>query len=156
MARAATQIQELAPGRFILGLGGGPAPFNAPWGSSAGKPVTEMREYVAQVRTYMEPTQAPPIMLAALGPRMTALAGAQADGVLLAQGAFSHADDWLESLPADRTSGFLVGNIANCVVHADRATALDGVRRALRLYVGMPNYQRYFTSVGYGDGTCLP
>src|SRR5205814_1858669 len=91
-------------GRFILGLGVGNAVMNARFGLSPFAPLEMIEEYVAVVRSVLNrgtgydghlfrtgtiPLDSPParaglpVWLGALGPRMLALAGRIADGVIL-------------------------------------------------------------------------
>src|SRR5215831_10795505 len=103
-AKTAAQLDQAASGRFILGLGVGNAVMNARFGLSPFAPLEIVEEYVGVVRsvlnrgtgydgrlfrTGMVPLDSPPVRaglpvwLGALGPRMLALAGRIADGVIL-------------------------------------------------------------------------
>ena len=106
-AQAAATISELSGGRFILGLGLGHEIRNRAFGLSTGPPVKFLREYVEAVRAVLGgegrsyysslPPQTyqgvgldfrrtqydVPIYTGAVGPRMTALAGAVADGMMM-------------------------------------------------------------------------
>jgi 5,10-methylenetetrahydromethanopterin reductase len=103
-AKTAIQLDQAAGGRFILGLGVGNTVMNARFGLPAQPPLLLVREYVEAIRsvlrgaagydgqlfrTGMVPLDSPPvraglpIYLGALGPRMLALAGQIADGVIL-------------------------------------------------------------------------
>ena len=113
VAQTAHDLQRLSRGRFLLGLGSQIRPhverrFSMPWS----RPVERMREFVLAVRAIWDawetgdklafrgefyrhtlmtpffnkgpqPDGAPPILLAGVGPRMTAVAGEVADGFLL-------------------------------------------------------------------------
>ena len=102
-AKTAAQLDQAAGGRFILGLGVGNAVMNARFGLSPLAPLRMVEEYVEVVRsvlnrgtgydgqlfrTGMIPLDSPParaglpVWLGALGPRMLALAGRVADGVI--------------------------------------------------------------------------
>lgn len=107
LERAAADLQELAAGRFVLGLGPMPREWNERWhGIPWQRPVARMREYVATVRALWtagsdQPVTvtgdhfrvegytrlggplaaAVPIHLGATGPAMARLAGEVADGV---------------------------------------------------------------------------
>ena len=104
-AKTAAQLDQAAGGRFILGLGVGNPVMNGRSGLAPFAPLPMIEEYVAVVRavlrgqaagydgrvfrTGMVPLDSPPVRpglpvyLAALGPRMLALAGRVADGVML-------------------------------------------------------------------------
>ena len=87
MTTAACQktLAEAFPGRFLLGLGvSSPALVEKVRGHSYGKPLTFMREYLAAMDaaryTAVAPAEAPPRVLAALGPKMLELSASSADG----------------------------------------------------------------------------
>ena len=78
-------ISEAFPGRFVLGLGVSHQPMvEGLRGQRYGPPLTAMREYLERMDTAMyvaaEPTEPPRRVLAALGPKMLALAAERADG----------------------------------------------------------------------------
>ena len=109
LASAARTVAELAPGRFVLGVGAGNSSV-----LPAGLPVStraQLRERVALVRGLLagaecqlgavrgrlrDPGPPVPVYLAASGPRNLALAGELADGVILLSGV------WAEGLAASR------------------------------------------------------
>src|SRR6266849_2171972 len=104
-AKTAAQLDQAAGGRFILGLGVGNAVMNARFGvAPAAPPLRLVEEYVEVIRSVLtlapgydgqvfrtgmipldsRPVRADlPVYLGALGPRMLALAGRVADGVIL-------------------------------------------------------------------------
>ena len=78
-------LEDLHPGRFLLGLGVSHAPLvERLRGHSYGKPVASMREYLdaLDAATFMAAggKTAPPRVLAALGPKMLELARDRAQG----------------------------------------------------------------------------
>jgi len=84
-ASAQLALAELSSGRFLLGLGVSHVPLvEGLRGHTYGKPVETMRGYLEAMRraTYAAPppAEAPKTMIAALGPKMLALAGSNADG----------------------------------------------------------------------------
>jgi 5,10-methylenetetrahydromethanopterin reductase len=104
-AKTAAQLDHATGGRFVLGLGVANTIMNGRFGIAPFAPLPMIEEYVGVVRavlggspggydgqvyrTGMVPLDSPPvrpglpIYLAALGPRMLALAGRIADGVIL-------------------------------------------------------------------------
>jgi alkanesulfonate monooxygenase SsuD/methylene tetrahydromethanopterin reductase-like flavin-dependent oxidoreductase (luciferase family) len=118
MATGASLVEELHPGRFLLGLEGAPCP---------------------------------PIVVAALRKRMSALAGEIGEGVMWANAALSHLPVSLSQLPPARRSSMILGNSAPACVSEDRGAALTAVRRYLLFYLKLPNYQNYFVEAGYEE-----
>ena len=151
MAATAGFINEVAGGRFTLGLGVAHAPGLHKLGIRPGGPVADMRAYVEQLRAAAGDPSFPPVVLATLRRKMTALAGEVADGALWANAALSHMPASLAALPPERREGFVVGNLAPCSVSDDRGAALTAIRRALRTYMALPNYQHYFIEAGYAE-----
>ena len=83
MAAGGRALAEAWPGRFILGLGVSHAPMVTSRGHDYARPVSTMREYLDQIgqAPWRGPeAPLPPIVLAALGPRMVALAAERTAG----------------------------------------------------------------------------
>jgi probable F420-dependent oxidoreductase len=78
-------VSEAFPGRFVLGLGvSHQTMVEGLRGQSYSRPLTAMREYLdrmdASIFAATEPAEPPRRVLAALGPKMLALAAERADG----------------------------------------------------------------------------
>ncbi len=151
MAQAGSLIEELHPGRLLLGLGVSHQPIHEALGLSVGRPLADMREYVAAMRAGTEGGPMPRLVLATLRRRMTALSAEIAEGALWANGLRSHMAASLAEVPPDRREGFFVGNIIPTAVDDDRASALAAARDGLRNYFRLPYYQAYFEEAGYHD-----
>jgi probable F420-dependent oxidoreductase len=149
MASAASLIEELHPGRFILGIGVSHPPAHRRLGVDTGKPLNDTRAYVEQMRAAWTGVAHPRLMLAALRQRMTALAGEISEGVMWANGARSHMPHSLAQLPEDAPDGFIVSNVVPACIDDDREAARETVRRALIGYLKLTNYQNYFVEAGY-------
>jgi probable F420-dependent oxidoreductase len=189
VATAANDVQLISAGRFQLGLGSQVRPhierrFGMPWGN----PAARMEEFVAAVRaiwaawasgerlrftgehyrhTLMtdffdpgpNPHGNPPILLAAVGPRMTEVAGRVADGLLCHS--LTTADYLREvTLPAVRrarggaTGAFSIGLPVLTAVGDDEATrarAEAGVRRQIAFYASTPAYRAVLDHHGWGE-----
>lgn len=149
MATGASLIEELHPGRFLLGLGISHVPFHEEMGVRYGKPLEDMRRYVQNIRSVIEGAPCPSIMVAALRKRMSALAGEIGDGVMWANAALSHLPFSLAQIPPERRSSMILSNSAPACVSEDRGAALAAIRRYLLFYLKLPNYQNYFVEAGY-------
>lgn len=151
LAGAASYLAEVSGGRFRLGLGVSHAPTHARLGIGVGKPLSDIRQYVDDLRAAIGPKGAvPPIVLATLRTKMLRLAVEVADGAVWANAARSHMETSLREVPADRRAdGFFVGNMIPTVVDDDRAAAAAVNRRTLTRYVALPNYRNYWKEAGY-------
>ena len=150
-AQSAAFIHEVSGGRFRFGIGVAHAPSHIRMGVVPGKPLADIRAFVAKFRSYDGFGGLPPIILAALRTRMVALAGEIADGLVFANGSRSHMARSLSVLPAGKRGdpGFLIANmIPTCI--ADDVEAAKAVnRRTLTRYTLLPNYRNYWKEAGY-------
>lgn len=149
MATAACMFEELHPGRFTLGLGVTHAPWLREMGLPYGKPLSDMRRYVQEIRSILNGQPGPPVLVAALRTRMTALAGEVGDGVIWANAALSHTGYSMSALPQRRPPGFIVANSAPVCVHEDRDVAAAAIRRYLLFYMKLEHYRNYWIEAGY-------
>jgi alkanesulfonate monooxygenase SsuD/methylene tetrahydromethanopterin reductase-like flavin-dependent oxidoreductase (luciferase family) len=118
-----------------------------------GKPLADIRAFVAKFRSYDAIGGLPPVVLAALRKRMVALAGEIADGVVFANGSRSHMRDSLAMLPAEKRNdpNFFIGNRIRACICDDVAEAKAVLRRAMSHYALLPYYRNYWKEAGYGD-----
>ncbi|MFI5891977.1 TIGR03617 family F420-dependent LLM class oxidoreductase [Actinoplanes sp. NPDC051513] len=184
----ANDLQLISEGRFQLGLGSQVQAhierrFAMPWG----RPAARMAEFVAAVRAIWEswrtgerlafrgefyrhtlmtdffnpgpnPHGNPPILLAAVGERMTAVAGKEADG-LLVHPLTSPAYLRERTLPILRDArgeldGFSVGLSAFVVAGADekaRSKAEQAVKAQIAFYGSTPAYRPVLELHGWGS-----
>lgn len=191
-AMTANDLHEITGGRYVLGLGTQIKPhvtkrFSMPWS----RPADRMHEYIRAVRAIWEawstgdrldfrgefythtlmtpffspgpnPHGNPPIHLAGVGPRMTAVAGEVADGFMAH--AFS-TERYLHevTLPALR-EGFARGGkdgtgfefsatalIATGHTEEEFAASIADVRRQVAFYGSTPAYQPVLELHGWGD-----
>jgi alkanesulfonate monooxygenase SsuD/methylene tetrahydromethanopterin reductase-like flavin-dependent oxidoreductase (luciferase family) len=151
-AKGACLVHELSGGRFRFGVGVSHAPMNAHFGVKTGKPTEDMRRFVEGVREGAKGQgDLPPIVLATLRRPMVRLAGEIADGAVWANAARSTIGRFLEPLSAEQRQGkgFFVGNMIPTCISDDRAAAAAVLRKTLRMYVQLPNYQTYWSEAGY-------
>lgn len=151
MANGARAVAEAFPGRFVLGIGVSHAPSVAMRGGDYGKPVETMTAYLdgMAAASYGGPdADAPvPLVLAALGPRMLALAAERADG---AHPYFVP----VEHTPIARAA---LGPEPCLAVEftAVLSTNADDARRIARAfakhYLALPNYANNLRRLGWSD-----
>jgi len=150
-AQTASFIHEVSGGRFLFGVGVSHEIFNQSMGLKTGKPLSDMRNFVDAYRKAEKRVgPLPPLVLAALRTKMAALAGEIADGAVWANAALSHMPVSLAAIAAaSPRADFFVGNMIPTCVSDDRDAAANVLRRVLRMYVQLPNYQKYWEEAGY-------
>jgi alkanesulfonate monooxygenase SsuD/methylene tetrahydromethanopterin reductase-like flavin-dependent oxidoreductase (luciferase family) len=150
-AQSAAYIHEISGGRFRFGIGVAHAPSHLRMGVTPGKPLADIRAFVAKFRSYEGLGALPPIVVAALRKRMVALAGEIADGLIFANGSRSHMAESLSVLPAEKRAdpGFLVANMIPTCISDDIEAAKAVNRRTLTRYTMLPNYRNYWKEAGY-------
>ena len=159
----AQTLHELSGGRFALGLGVSHVHLVQKLrGHTYEKPLSRMREYLEAYERmpYRGPVvegpdgtpAQPPVLIAALGPRMLELAATATDGTLPF---FVSAERiaWMrgvldEAVPADRPRPLIATALAAVVAddEAARATARDWMQP----YCRAENYQRSLGAQGFG------
>jgi probable F420-dependent oxidoreductase len=143
-------LAEASNGRFLLGLGVSHMPLVEGVRRHAyGKPVETMRNYLTAMAAapYVAPRPAdrPPTVIAALGPRMLALAAELADGAHPYNVTPEH---------TERARGVLGPHKLLCpeqmvLLETDPAKARAAARRALSVYLGLPNYVNAWLGLGF-------
>ncbi len=152
-AQAAAFIHEVSGGRFRFGIGVSHQPVHARMGLRPGKPLGDIRAFVSEIRAVPRTGGLPPIVLAAMRPRMIALAGEIADGIVFANAARSHIPASLEALPraARNNAGFEVACMTPTCVSEDIEAAKAVNRRTLTRYAQLPYYRNYWKDAGYRE-----
>ncbi|HEX3863041.1 MAG TPA: LLM class flavin-dependent oxidoreductase [Stellaceae bacterium] len=150
-AHSAAYIHETSGGRFRFGIGVAHAPSHIRMGVTPGKPLGDIKAFVAKLRSYEGIGDLPPIILAALRKRMVALSAEIADGVIFANGSRSHMDESLSVIPAAKRADpkFLVANMIPTCISDDVEAAKAVNRRTLTRYTMLPNYRNYWKEAGY-------
>jgi len=150
-AQTAAFLHEVSGGRFVFGIGVSHAPAMSRLGISQGKPLTDMRHFVDELRAVPRVGDLPPIVLATLRKKMIQLAEEIGQGMVFANGARSHMKESLAVLSKDaRTSdGFFIGDMIPTCISDDEAAAKAVNRRTLTGYAMLPNYRNYWKEAGY-------
>lgn len=150
-AQAVCFIHEVSGGRFDFGIGVSHAPAMDRLGVATGKPLADIRRFVADLQAVPRVGELPRLVLATLRQKMIALAGEIGGGMVFANGARSHMTASLGVLGAETRGdeAFFIGNMIPTVVDADVAAAKARHRRTLSSYAALPNYQAYWREAGY-------
>jgi alkanesulfonate monooxygenase SsuD/methylene tetrahydromethanopterin reductase-like flavin-dependent oxidoreductase (luciferase family) len=150
-ARAAAFIHEVSNGRFRFGIGVSHEPMLKTLGINAGKPLSDTRRFVEDLRAVPRAGELPPIVLATLRKKMIALSAEIAEGMVFANGARSHMAESLAALPAGKADepDFSIANMVPTVISDDIEAAKAVNRRTLHGYVQLPNYRNYWKEAGY-------
>ena len=153
LATTAGYINEIAGGRFRLGLGVTHGPVHERMGFAVGKPLSDMREYVSTMRASAEQVGGlPPITLATLRDKMVGLSVEIGEGAVWANASRSRMGHSLGLIPDDRLAdGFYVGNMIPTTIDDDREAAAARNRATLTGYVTLPNYRNYWKDAGYEE-----
>ncbi|WP_367123838.1 TIGR03620 family F420-dependent LLM class oxidoreductase [Streptomyces phytohabitans] len=153
-ANAASRTLSAAyGGRFVLGLGVSHRPLvEKARGGTYARPVAAMRDYLTAMgdATFLaaesgEPR--PPVLVAALGPRMLEVARELADGSHPYLVTPEQTAAVREALGPDRIVAVELG----AVLTTDRETALRRAHAHLEIYSGLPNYRNNWLRGGFDE-----
>ncbi len=175
-AQGAVAINEISGGRYVLGLGLGHPPRIRAMGIEPGNPLEDMRKYVGEVKGVLEGESVYPlpvqtyqgeelkfrrskhpvrIYIAAVGPKMTALGGEIADGLLPYMVPLSRMDAYLEARDAgakraDRNPRDIEIDFGIHTFLCDDLTiAREAARKTLTYWLGLPAYNNSIRESGY-------
>ena len=181
IAMAAATVDDVSGGRFMLGIGSShKVQVEAEHGVAYGKPLTRVRETVAVIRDllrdgrvaysgetvrienfelWFQPRRRQvPVYVSAVFPKMVALCGEIADGVMLTRSTLKSAAEVKIQLAegAGRAgrdpSGVVVASLLPTIVADSRAEALAALRPGLAFYAGFfPRYNRLMAEHGFAE-----
>jgi probable F420-dependent oxidoreductase len=141
LAAAAERLENLYPGRFILGLGVSHAPVVEAAGQAYVKPYAKMARFLDEL-----PATAAPLILAALGPKMLELSRDRAGG---AHPYFSPPEHTAVARRVLGPAPMLVPEIALSLTSGDNGAAQ--ARDYAKFYLRLPNYTGNLRRLGYTD-----
>lgn len=179
VALSATAVQQFSAGRFILGIGISTPTIVEQWmGVPYRLPVTRLRETVAALRAAFSgqkvttsgkavkingfrlgvpPETAPPIYVGAQGELMLRTAGEIGDGAIVN---YITPETFPRMLNEIRVGLRKVGKNADSfdiacrilvAVDDEQEVVRENLRRELTAYLTVPQYNRFFQWIGYGD-----
>ncbi len=151
-AATAAFIHEISNGRFRFGVGVSHAPAMSRLGISGGKPLSDMRNFVEELRAVPRVGDLPPLVLATLRDKMIKLSEEIADGMVFANGARSHMGHSLSNVSDQAKAGdFFIGNMIPTCISDDKKAAAEVNRKTLTSYAFLPNYRNYWKEAGYEE-----
>ena len=145
-------LEAAFPERFLLGIGVSHKPaVEGMRGTSYTAPLATMREYLDRLDAapyFARPPATPPRrVLAALGPKMLALAAERADGAHPYNVTPEHTAGARAALGPDK----ILAVEQKAVLTTDPTVARETARRTMALYLGLPNYANNWRRIGFDD-----
>jgi probable F420-dependent oxidoreductase len=151
MIGAARTIAELFPDRFILGIGVSHGPMMAQLGIKYAKPLSYMREYLAKLKsapyTAPRPKSDPPILIAALMPKMLQLAASETNGTFPVYITPEQTARMRAAMGPDKW--ICVQQVA--MLEKDAGKARRAARAVIAFYLGLANYLQSLRSIGFDE-----
>ena len=152
MMNASRTLTDAFPGRFLLGVG-------VSHRSTAVLRGHDYRTPLSSTRAYLEAMNAAPYdghpgsdpsttVVAALGPKMVALAGELADGIHPFLSTPNHTAGAREVLGPDK----LIAVEQGVILTTDRDQARAAARTNLERFLKWPNYRNHFRRLGFDEG----
>jgi probable F420-dependent oxidoreductase len=155
MVSGARALQDAWPDRFILGLGVSHAHLVEGRGHQYARPVASMRAYLEQMAgaPWRGPdVEPPPVVLAALGPRMVELAAEKTAG---AYPYFTTTDHVRAIRTAMGAEPFIAADLP-VVLASERAAARRIGDRHMSLYLRTANYRNNLLRLGWPEAELEP
>jgi probable F420-dependent oxidoreductase len=152
MANTQKAIEEAFPGRFLLGLGVSHHHLVERLRKhDYSKPYSYMVEYLEAMKSAVflavGPSETPPIVIAALGPKMLRLAGTAVQGAHPYFVPVEHTATAREVLGPDP----ILAVEQMVVLDTDRTRALETARAGMAVYLRAPNYVNNLKRYGFTD-----
>lgn len=151
MMNAGRTLADAFPGRFVLGMGVSHRDSAALRGNRYEKPLEAMRSYLEAMNEAPydghPPDRPVPRLLAALGPRMVALAAEMTDGVH----PFLTTPDHTAAVRGGVGEGPLVAVEQGVVLAADMAAGRAAARDNLQRFIKWPSYRRHLRRIGFHE-----
>ena len=150
MMNAGRTLGDAFPERFLLGIGISHESTASARGHDYRRPVSAMRDYLQTMQAAdfdgHGPQWTPPVVIAALGPRMLALAAGAADGAHPFLATAEHTHSARQTLGPDKLLAVEQG-----VILDSGDSARQMARENLTRFLAWPNYRRHFERLGFDD-----
>jgi len=150
MMNAGRTLGDAHPERFLLGIGISHESTAVARGHDYRRPVHAMRDYLQTMSASdfdgHGPQWTPPVVIAALGPRMLQVASEFADGAHPFLTTADHTHSARQALGPDKLLAVEQGVILGTDVDA-RSAARENLTR----FLGWPNYRRHFERLGFDE-----
>lgn len=150
MMNAGRTLGDAHPERFLLGIGISHESTALARGHDYRRPVHAMRKYLQAMRAAAfdgyGPQWTPPVLIAALGPRMLDVAAKFADGAHPFLTTADHTHVAREVLGPDKLLA-----VEQAAILGTGAAARSAARENLTRFLGWPNYRRHFERLGFGE-----
>ncbi len=152
MANGQKALAELSGGRFLLGLGVSHRPtVERLRGHAYGRPLSMMRTYLEAMKSAPygapPPAETPPVILAAIGPKMLALSAELADGAH----PYNTIAEHTAKARAILGPGKLLCPEVWVLLESDAGKARRAAREALARYMVLENYVNGWRYQGFAD-----
>jgi len=146
---AASTLQELSDGRFILGLGVSNVGLNKARGHTWQNPISKLQDYLsAMAKVKLSCPQATaPIHVAAHGPKMLQTVAELADGANTYLMPPEHVNVARTALGAHAE----LNTMLSCVLDDNPETARETARKGLAFYMGLDYYHRAWRDFGFDN-----
>ena len=153
---ASLTLSEATGGRFVLGLGvSHPHLAEKLRGHRFDRPLSRMREFLAAYRgaviraPALDGVAEPPVLVAALRPRMTELAATDADGAFPYLVTPDHVAGMRRAMDAATPGGHRLLAVTLPVVLGSGSEEIDAARAYLKPYLRTPTYQAAWALQGF-------
>jgi probable F420-dependent oxidoreductase len=151
MANGAKTLADAYPGRFLLGIGVSHAPSVAARGHEYVKPIATMSTYLDAMESAafrgVEPAEAAPVVLAALGPKMLQLAAERTRGAHPYFTPPEHTERAREVMG----EGPLLAPEQAFLLETDPAAARAKAREHMAYYLALDNYRNNLLRLGFSE-----
>ncbi|MDY7101825.1 MAG: LLM class F420-dependent oxidoreductase [Actinomycetota bacterium] len=152
MVAAKKTLAEAYPGRFVLGMGVSHAHLVSNLRKhDYSKPYSYMKEYLQRMEESLfmavGPAEEPPVVLAALGPKMLKLSAEAANGAHPYFTTPDHTATARETMGPDA----LLAPEQMVVLDTNPETAREAARKGMAVYLRAPNYLNNLRRLGFGD-----